>query len=288
VRRLAIVLFVVCLSACQKKTVRTTIVLGALQRSYDITVGRTHDPKRAAPVLFALHPYGTEPGVIDDALELEPEAVVRRGFILVTPRGRFDSTGNPFWNATRACCDHDRRGGDDIGYLRAVLADVRKHYSLDPQRVFAVGVSNGGFMAQRWACEPGGALSGIISISGVGPEQADPECQPSRPVSVVQIHGDRDEVILYQGGILRGRAYPSAPASVEQWARLDRCAAPVRTEWRDFGLDVSEEARNCDGARVTLWRVRGGPHNLPLGAEAFTRALERIDDGHATSRASRN
>jgi polyhydroxybutyrate depolymerase len=274
---LAVVLLVALLSACQRKTVRTTIALGASQRSYDVTVARAHDEKRAAPLLFALHPYGTEPGVIDDNLELEHEAVVRRGFVLVTPRGHTDSAGNPFWNATRACCDHDRHGADDVGYLRSVLADVRTRYSVDPKRVFAVGVSNGGFMAQRWACEPGGDLSGIISISGVGPEKAEPECRPSRPVSVVHIHGDRDDVISYQGGILRGRAYPSAPDTVDRWARLDRCAAPAQREWRDFGLRVVEEARDCDGARVTLWRVLGGPHNLPLGADAFTRALGLID-----------
>lgn len=258
---------------------RVTVALPASPRSYELTTARTHDAKRAAPVLFALHAYATQPGVIDESLGLAEVAVERRGYILVTPRGHVDANGNPFWNATRACCDADRRGPDDLAYLRAVLADVRKRYAVDDARIHAVGISNGAFMAQRWACEPGGELTAIIGISGVGPGTPDPACQPSRPLTVVQIHGDADEVVRYAGGTLNGFAYPSVADDLERWTRLDGCAAgtpAVRKEWRDFGLRVVDETWGCSGARVTHWRVLGGAHNLRLRASAFNRALERL------------
>jgi poly(3-hydroxybutyrate) depolymerase len=161
-----------------------------------------------------------------------------------------------------------------------VLADVRRRYSVDPARVHAVGISNGAFMAQRWACEPGGDLSGIISISGVGPGSSDPACQPSRPVTFVQIHGDADEVIRYAGGTLNAFSYPSVAQNLESWTKLDGCRAgtqAVRNEWRDFGLSVVEETWACSRARVTHWRALGGAHNLRLRAGAFNRALERLE-----------
>jgi polyhydroxybutyrate depolymerase len=269
-----------CVSACGKNTVSTTLVLPASGRSYEVTTARTHDAKRPAPVLFSLHAYATEPGVIDDSLGLAPVAVEQRGYILVTPRGHVDSHGNPFWNATRACCDAERKGPDDLGYLRAVLADVRRRYAVDPARVYAVGISNGGFMAQRWACEPGGDLAGILSISGVGPGAPDPVCQPSRPITVVQIHGDADDVIRYAGGVLNGYEYPAVARNVEAWTKLAGCPAarePASKEWLEFGLSVVDETWSCANASVTHWRVRSGAHNLRLRVPAFTRALERLE-----------
>jgi polyhydroxybutyrate depolymerase len=266
--------------ACQERTVRTTVTLPGSPRSYDITTARAHDAKRPAPVLFSLHAYATQPGVIDDSLGLAEVAVEQRGYILVTPRGHVDSNGNPFWNGTRACCDADRREPDDLAYLRAVLADVRGRYAVDPARVHAVGISNGGFMAQRWACEPAGDITGIISISGVGPGAPDPACQPSRPVTLVQIHGDADDVIRYDGGTLNGFAYPSVRQNIESWTKLAGCAAgtqAARKEWRDFGLTVVDETWTCGRARVTHWRALGGAHNLRVRAAAFNRALERLE-----------
>jgi polyhydroxybutyrate depolymerase len=233
-------------------------------------------------VLFALHAYSTEPGVIDDSMDMVNVAVKERGFIFVTARGLKNSHGKYFWNATRPCCDAERQNPDDLGYLRAVFADVARRYAVDTARVYAVGVSNGAFMAHRWACEPGGDLTGIIAMSGVGPGTPDPPCRPSRPVEVLQIHGDADETVHYGGGEMNGSTTPAVATTVSMWAALDGCAqghAPERAKFEKFGLDIESETYVCPKATVMSWRVVGGAHNLKLRRGPFKHALELVDRG---------
>src|SRR6202008_4792401 len=112
--------------------------------------------------------YATPPEMLPQAFSLADDASEERGFLVVVPRGTTDLDGQPFWNASRACCGNTKIDVDDLGYLRGVLADLKKHYAVDPARVYALGVSNGAFMAHRWACSSAD-LAGIAAISGVGP-----------------------------------------------------------------------------------------------------------------------
>jgi polyhydroxybutyrate depolymerase len=191
-------------------------------------------------------------------------AVRARGFILVVPEGTRNQAGHLFWNASRACCAGEARGPDDLGYLRRVLAEVARHYAIDRERVLAFGVSNGGFMAYRWACEPGAELTAFASLSGAGPGSFDPPCRPSSAISVLQVHGDEDDVIRYEGGSMHGADYPSARRSLDPFLRAARLAAPAPTQRSDtllFGA-IEKQAWTNEHARVALWTVRGGQHRL--------------------------
>jgi polyhydroxybutyrate depolymerase len=266
------------LAACSPSTKKSTYELREFGRAYSVVARVDHDPKRAAPVVISLHAYATETGVLESKLELAEVAVRDRGYLLVVPRGTSDSKGAPFWNATRACCDAERREPNDIGYLVAVLSDVRKRYAVDPKRVIAIGLSNGGFMAYRWACTPGSDLSGIISISGAGLDASDPSCAPSRPVSVLGVHGDDDDVVRFGGGVMNGASHPSAEASVAALATRDGCAkVPTPTPVAGAGLVLRGVHWKCPSAAAGLWVVPGGGHRLAVGARLLERALDFVD-----------
>ena len=254
------------LGACDPGVRSTTLVEPVTGRRYALVVRADRDPGVPAPALFVLHPYATEPAVLPDNYALERRAVAKRGWILVVPEGTRDAGGRLSWNASAACCGTGEMRPDDLDYLRLVLADVRRRGAIDEARVYAFGESNGGFMAHRWACDPQGGIRALVSIAGAAPGPDDPPCGARAPVSVLQVHGDRDAMVRYEGGRTERGRYPSARESVALWRRLDACEPVPRTsvETRLFFLSpLRVEAWSCPHARVALWTAAGGGHQLP-------------------------
>jgi polyhydroxybutyrate depolymerase len=219
-------------------------------------------PGVPAPLLLVLHGYGDTPEGIDRYFGLGPVAA-QAGMLYATPRGTADSGGSLFWNATDACCDLRRTGVDDAAYLSGVIADIRRRYTVDDRRIAVVGMSNGGFMAHRLACDHADVVAAVVSAAGAG--VPDDRCRPRRPVTVLQIHGDADSVVRYDGatseqaGFL-GAGYPGAEQTVRDWARRNGCTDPARD---GEAVDLAVEA---DITRS------GSP--LLDGAETRTRAYD--------------
>jgi polyhydroxybutyrate depolymerase len=124
------------------------------------------------------------------------------GFVLVMPNGYQNS-----WNAGTCCGDASSEKLDDIGLFRAIFKEVGEHVNVDLNRVYATGLSNGGYMSYRLACEaadivtavaPGAGAVGKNDIGGGTNMASDfTQCEPSRPVSVLDIHGTEDPLIPY-------------------------------------------------------------------------------------------
>jgi polyhydroxybutyrate depolymerase len=241
------------------------------ERPYELHLPNNVEPARPAPLVLLLHCFGCDVATIRRILPLDALAD-REGFIVATPRGFVDSNGRPYWNATDACCDPEQRP-DDVAYLMRVLDDVEAKHRVDEKRVFAVGFSNGGFMAHRLACDRAARFAGVVSAGGASWKDA-ARCAPSEPVAVLEIHGDADPIIAYGGGTFSpgGRAltpFPSARETIAGWARRDGCAAePVPAPPMDVDPALpgaeTEVTRfgGCRGGAAELWTLRGGGHSL--------------------------
>ena len=275
---------------CSVPTRRQTFVEPVSSRPYTVVSREDHDAGHPARVLFSLHAYGNEPDVLVGGFGLVQRAVEQRGWLLVIPQGERDANGARCWNASAACCGVGERE-DDVRYLRAVLADVRRRFAVDDASVSAIGVSNGGFMAQRWACEPGGDLRLIVSVAGAAPGPDDAACRPTVPVSVLHIHGDADDVIRYAGGISdplvvgqRGR-YPSAQQTAASWLRVGPTAVAsaglrpqVSSERTLFFSVLRRERYELPGRSVQLWTVEGGNHRLRVLRTMLGQIFAFIED----------
>ena len=233
----------------------------------------TRSSGKPAPLLLALHGYGNSGKPFETYLGL-PSLVDSHGVFLASPDGTLDTKGHRFWNTgSDACCNFEGSAVDDVKYLRELLAEIRGVYDIDPRRIYVLGHSNGGFMAYRLACELSGELAAIMSLAG-----ATPDCHPSSPVSVLQIHGDDDVGVRYDGGtnILKngGGPYFGALESAERWAYDDGCRpyapAPPRSE--GAAIDLESDLRGAEtrvenfdgcpeGVGVSLWTIRDGSHN---------------------------
>jgi polyhydroxybutyrate depolymerase len=244
-------------------------------------VPAAYDPARRWPLVVLLHGYGAEGASQARSLGLVAE-VDASGFVLLAPDGTPDHRGARFWNASPSCCDFDGLGIDDVGYVRGLIAEARASLAIDPDRVTLVGVSNGGFLAHRLACEAADLVSAVASIGGSMAEGV--PCTPSRAVSVLLVHGTADALIRYDGGAYGGGApYQGLEALARAWAARDGCKAEPLVASTPQDLDrvvagpetIATTWTSCSaGARVDLWTMQGSPH-IPAFTARFTDALLR-------------
>lgn len=239
-------------------------------RAADLVLPPTHDGATPRPLLVALHGLSLTGGEdIDTLLSLSMFAR-DQGFYLVLPDGLpRDRDDILHWNATPACCGNFSGAPNDVAYLSALLDAVE---ALVPVRdVYFFGFSNGGFMSYRMACELSERITAIATLAG-SDFQEDTDCIPTRAVSVLHMHGDMDEAILY-GGCGESdpcgfKTHPSAPAVAARWASRAGCQDIVtRAGELDLVADIPGnetlmENRNtgCTGADVSLWTLRGATH----------------------------
>jgi polyhydroxybutyrate depolymerase len=144
----------------------------------------------------------------------------RYGFVVAYPDG-IDTT----WADGRGASLPDRQGVDDVGFLAALIDRLSHEYGIPAGRVLVTGMSAGAFMANRLVCDRADLVTAIAPVAGtlgVGTP-----CAPSKPVSVMAVHGTADPVVPYAGGVMNGRGgtsdIVSAPALAERWRAMDRC-----------------------------------------------------------------
>lgn len=269
------------------------IAIGGGERPATLLIPRDADRSEPRPLVLLLHGYGSS-GEGADAYFQFATHVNELGFGLVLPDGTRDPEGERFWHGTTECCDMLDTVVDDAGYLRGLIDEAGAHAAFD--KVFAVGHSNGGFMAYRLACEAIPGLTAIVSLAGGTYANAD-DCRSPSAVSVLQIHGNRDQVIRYGGGPLKGplgwtESVPGAVDSVLRWAERAGCSlnaseelTPIDTDAFVEGAETSIQRwrEGCAGGTVhELWTIRGGGHVPLVWGTEFTRRILLWLDGAYT------
>jgi len=243
--------------------VQVTLYRVTRPRPVNVYVPSTYDGTNAMPLVIFLHAYtGTGVGQEENYVRFRPLAETR-GFLYCYPEGMIDRDGYEFWNATDACCDNYYTGVDDAGYLRSLIEEIGRQFSVDRKRIHLIGHSNGGFMAYRMACDSADLIAGIASLAGA--TFLDPSrCRPSQPVNILQIHGTADENVAYYGDGTRPGSH-----SVEIWANYNGASGPVTDLAPTMNLDldvpgldtvITRYTNAPPGGAVELWTINGGTH----------------------------
>lgn len=228
---------------------------GTADRPVTLQVPAGYDSGKQYPLLMVLHGYSASGFVQEAYFGVKAEVTAGHAFVLA-PDGLTDSQGHEYWNADPECCDFDHTNVDDSSYLAGILESVKAAYPID--HVWLIGHSNGGYMSYRMACDHADLVENIVVLAGNA--ASDPAtCNPTKPVEVLHLHGDQDDMVPYATSAMR---------SVDQWAMHDGCAGTFHAgpsydlETALAGSETSSQiADGCPtGIDLELWTIAGAGH----------------------------
>ena len=237
-----------------------------------------YDAAKPSPLVLAFHGGGghAEYMADDEKYGLQKKADAA-GFVVAFPNGYSKLPGGRFatWNAGGCCGDARDRKVDDVGFARAVVTAIQARYSIDARRVFATGMSNGGMLSHRLACEAADVFRAVAAVAGT---DATTDCTPSKPISVLHIHARDDTHVLFNGGAgadaFRDESkvmdFVSVPETISRWVQRNRCTAPPQRTLDKSGAACETYSGCAGGVSVQLCVTEAGGHSWP-GADSVRR-----------------
>lgn len=257
---------------------------GGRTRTYLLHVPRGYTPRRAFPLVINFHGYSMS-GALEARYSAMSALADRAGFVVVYPDGTpqrrplawlFPRLG---WNQGY----NQDFPGDDVRFTNDLIDLLARQLCLDRRRVYAVGLSNGGGMADDLACVDSARIAAIATVAGAF-HPLPGGCHPARPLAVLAIQGTADPVVPYLGYGTGPHAIPSTLDWAAAWARRDGC--PAQPVMRSPAPDVMQISRGgCRaGTAVTVDFVIGGGHTWP-GARDHVVALGRTATDFDATRA---
>ncbi len=199
-------------------------------RYYMLHVPANYNPMKETAVLFAFHGGGGNMKIqARDDFYRQISTSEKMGNIVVFPNGHSKLKSGEFatWNAGGCCGDSRDQNIDDVGFIKELLAKVREQVTIDNKRIFATGMSNGGMISYRLACEMPEVFKAIAAVAGTDNTL---NCTPKSLVSILHIHAKDDENVLFNGGAGKKAVekskiidFISVPATIEKWVKLNSC-----------------------------------------------------------------
>ena len=227
------------------------LAFGGLERDYRVHVSARASAETAQPIVLAFHGRGGRGADFETSSGLLPVSD-REGFLLVSP----DGTGTPRgWGAGASMPSWPV---DDTAFVGSLLDRLEADFCVDTTRIYAVGHSNGGFLASRIGCALGDRIAAIVPVAGIS--------LPAEPchgaVAVLTFHGTADDVVPFNGGPVRKvYTYAGVRSVLSAWSALARCSgAPVLQ--RISARVVRENQQSCV-LPVSLVQITGGGHEWP-------------------------
>lgn len=235
------------------------IVSSGEPREYSLYVPSTYDARRPAPLVISM-PGAALWGAAQESISQWDRLADREGFIVVYPTGA--TGGGP-----RIFHVEQTPGlAKDVRFIADLIDTLQSHYHIDPARIYANGLSNGGGMAFVLSCTLSDRIAAVGFVSAAQTLTWS-WCTDTRPVPVIAFHGTGDRVVPYAGGRswATSEPFPNVPMWTAKWARRNRCgAAPI-----DSLVAANVTRRTFDGcaddATVELYTIRGGGHDWPGG-----------------------
>ena len=237
-----------------QQTIDASINYGGLERDYTLYIPASYSAGNEAPLLFNFHGYTSN--AWQQAFYSNFNTVADdEGFIIVYPEGTLDNTGTSHWNVGW--------GGstvDDIGFTSALIDSISADYSINQDRVYSTGMSNGGFMSYQLACELSDRIAAIASVTGSMNMGWFNSCNPNHPMPIMEIHGTADGSV----------PYATIPSIMDFWTNFNNCNnTPIITNVPDINTNDGCTAEHqiwengTNGATVEHYKIIDGEHSWP-------------------------
>jgi polyhydroxybutyrate depolymerase len=235
------------------------IVSAGEKRLYLLYVPKSYDSSRPTPLVISIHGFSEWPAHQAQMTHWNNLAE-EYGFIVVYPSG----TGFPKRWRTRV--ESGSAAMPDVTFISDLIDQLEGEYNIDPRRIYANGLSNGGGMSVLLACELSDRIAAIGTVAGAY-SFAWSECPPSRPMPAIVFHGTADPIVPYLGGPSRDPniPLPDIPAWVESLAQRNGCSGAVveiPAHGEVSGIRYSDCTQN---AEIIFYTIAGGGHSWPGG-----------------------
>lgn len=253
------------------------LIVDGRERNFLVHIPPKYDPKKPTPVILAFHGGGANASNMVAFSNLNDKSD-KSGFIVVYPNGSGRQEKILSFNGGNCCAYAMNNKIDDVEFTRRILDNLAKSANIDPKRIYATGISNGGIMCYLLASE---LSERIAAIAPVGGPMGTSNCNPKRPVSVIHFHGTDDEFAPFKGGKgkgFTGTEFYSVDHSIQAWIKANGCnKAPSILNIPDNSKDGTTITRKTfgsgkDNSEVVLIEIQGGGHTWP-GQEPRLKSL---------------
>jgi polyhydroxybutyrate depolymerase len=251
-------------SAASPRDLAGTFRFGGMDRTYTLHV----PPGDPVGLVLDLHGGGGTGAGQQNLTDFDAVADAHN-LLVVYPNG-FDKS----WADGRGASPADRHHVDDVGFLVGLAGKLQNDYGIAVGHVFVTGMSNGGFMANRLACDRADVFAAIAPVAGtLGVGMV---CNPSRPVSVWEAHGTADPLVHFNGGDVHGRGGVSRSISaismVHKWRTADGCqgdpSAEALPNVGDGTVVHRFDSTACAAStEVVFYQIDNGGHTWPGGKQ---------------------
>jgi polyhydroxybutyrate depolymerase len=242
----------------QPQQKREDMMVDGMKRAFVTYVPITEKTEKM-PVIISLHGGFASPKGMFHLADFRPIAD-RQKIIIVCPASKH------IWHDGA-----DNHGIDDVKFIDQLITYIIKTYHADASRIYVTGISNGGFMTTRLACQLHKRIAAIAVVAAsldIG-EGYDLES----PMPVIYMHGTKDPIVPYFGGKLFGRRIYSQQQILKKWVALNNCdIKPTITNEPDTAQDgtsiIKEEYSNpANGLKVIGYTINNGGHTWPGGSQ---------------------
>jgi polyhydroxybutyrate depolymerase len=234
------------------------IISSGEKRSYLLYVPKTYDPQKPTPLVISLHGYAEWPAHQAQISRWNTLAD-EEGFIVVYPSG----TNFPRRWRTMGLTSSTTGPLTDVRFIADMIDQLEAKYNIDPARIYANGLSNGGGMSHLLACQLSERIAAIGCVSGAYTYPL-ADCHPARPVPLIAFHGTSDPIVPYLGGPSKSFniPFPNVPDWMKAWAERNHFTTltEIPPGGEVSGVVYSGCSQNAD---VVFYTIAGGGHSWP-------------------------
>ena len=169
-------------------------------------------------------------------------------FLVVYPQGTKDQRGNNFFNVGYEF--HASSKVDDLGFIMALVTKLTDDYQVNPNHIFATGMSNGGDLSYFLACYASDMFQAVAPIAGTMMQTTIETCKPQKGMPIFAVHGKADEVTYFDGDMAnrdKWGPYPGIPAVIEHWVDVNAVEISKQVDLDNItNFTASNEALSFD------------------------------------------
>ena len=256
------------IKAWTSETTSVKLTSSGEERTYQIYVPKSYNPKTPTPLVITLHGYSSNPS---DAIYSSRwnRLADTEGLIAVYPLG----TGSPtYWHIFDFAYG-GRSFQTEVQFFSDLIDQLEENYNIDPARIYVNGISMGGGMSYVLGCSLSERIAAIGSVSGAYSfPMAD--CHPQKSVPFIAFHGTEDAIVPYEGAVNNsyGLTYPPVPDFIQAYADQNQCLETIYTpqEGEISSVRYTDCTQNAD---VVFYTIIGGGHTWPGDTPAATPTL---------------